>query len=99
MFQFIIADGVTTSADFVKNVLPLLLLMGMLYLMIIRPKQREEKRRRQMLTELKKGDKVMTNSGMLGKVWKIGDDIIGLEVSPDTVIEFHRDAILKKLDN
>ncbi len=99
MFHFIIADGVSTPADFVKNVLPLLLLMGMLYLMIIRPKQREEKRRRQMLTELKKGDKVMTNSGMLGKVWKIGDDIIGLEVSPDTVIEFHRDAILKKLDN
>ncbi|OAM26469.1 MULTISPECIES: preprotein translocase subunit YajC [Eikenella] len=98
MFHFIIADGVATPADFVKNVLPLLLLMGMLYLMIIRPKQREEKRRRQMLTELKKGDKVMTNSGMLGKVFKIGEDIIGLEVSPDTVIEFHRDAILKKLD-
>ena len=48
---------------------------------------------------LKKGDKVMTGAGMLGRVSKIGEEIIGLEVAPDTVVEFHRDAIIKKLDN
>ena len=67
--------------------------------MILRPKQRDEKRRREMLSELKKGDKVMTGAGMLGKVSKIGEEIIGLEVAPDTVVEFHRDAIIKKFDN
>ena len=99
MSNFPIADGVNTPADFVKNVLPLLLLMAMLYFMILRPKQKEEKRRRQMLSELKKGDKVMTNSGMVGNVWKIGEQFIGLEIATDTVVEFHRDAIIKKLDN
>ena len=52
MSNFPIADGVNTPADFVKNVLPLLLLMAMLYFMILRPKQKEEKRRRQMLSEI-----------------------------------------------
>ena len=52
-----------------------------------------------MLSELKKGDKVMTGAGMIGKVSKIGEEIIGLEVAPNTVVDFHRDAIIKKLDN
>ena len=78
----------------IQSFLPLIFLFAMLYFMILRPKQRDE-----MLSELKKGDKVMTGAGMLGKVSKIGEEIIGLEVAPDTVVEFHRDAIIKKLDN
>ena len=77
----------------VQSFLPLIFLFAMLYFMILRPKQRDEKRRREMLSELKKGDKVMTGAGM------IGEEIIGLEVAPNTVVDFHRDAIIKKLDN
>ena len=83
----------------IQSFLPLIFLFAMLYFMILRPKQRDEKRRREMLSELKKGDKVRTGAGMIGKVSKIGEEIIGLEVAPDTVVEFHRDAIIKKLDN
>ncbi len=83
----------------VQSFLPLIFLFAMLYFMILRPKQRDEKRRREMLSELKKGDKVMTGAGMIGKVSKIGEEIIGLEVAPNTVVDFHRDAIIKKLEN
>ena len=83
----------------IQSFLPLIFLFAMLYFMILRPKPRDEKRRREMLSELKKGDKVMTGASMLGRVSKIGEEIIGLEVAPDTVVEFHRDAIIKKLDN
>ena len=46
----------------VQSFLPLIFLFAMLYFMILRPKQRDEKRRREMLSELKKGDKVMTGA-------------------------------------
>ena len=52
-----------------------------------------------MISQLKKGDKVMTGAGMIGKVSKISEEIIGLEVAPNTVVDFHRDAIIKKLEN
>ncbi|MDU1347157.1 MAG: preprotein translocase subunit YajC, partial [Eikenella corrodens] len=42
----------------IQSFLPLIFLFAMLYFMILRPKQRDEKRRREMLSELKKGDKV-----------------------------------------
>ncbi|WP_314250860.1 preprotein translocase subunit YajC [Eikenella halliae] len=74
-------------------------LLAMLYFMILRPRNRDEKRRREMISQLKKGDKVMTGAGMIGKVSKIGEEIIGLEVAPNTVVDFHRDAIIKKLEN
>lgn len=83
----------------VQSFLPLIFLFAMLYFMILRPRNRDEKRRREMISQLKKGDKVMTGAGMIGKVSKIGEEIIGLEVAPNTVVDFHRDAIIKKLEN
>ena len=99
MFHPILAAGQGGLSDVMKNFFPLIFLLIMLYFMILRPKNRDEKRRREMLSELKKGDKVMTGAGMIGKVSKIGKEIIGLEVAPNTVVDFHRDAIIKKLEN
>ena len=67
--------------------------------MILRPKQKEEKRRQQLLNELKKGDKVITTTGIVGKVNKVGEQYVTLELAPGVPVEFHRQAIAAKLED
>jgi preprotein translocase subunit YajC len=54
-------------------------IFAIMYFFMIRPQQKKEKLRQKMLTELKKGDKVLTNSGMIGTIWGIKDNIIVLK--------------------
>ena len=82
------------------QMLPLLLIIPIFYLFLIRPQQKKQKEHAKMLTELKRGDKVVTNSGIIGAIWGINekDNIIVLKVGEDTKIEFLRSAIAGKLE-
>ena len=68
-------------------------LVGVFWFLLIRPQQAQAKKRAEMLTALKAGDKVVTIGGVCGKVAKITDDKIFVEVSEGIVIEFLRNAI------
>ena len=83
----------------VQSFLPLIFLFAMLYFMILRPKQRDEKRRREMLSELKKGDRVLLMSGMYGRVVKTGETVFTVELAKGFTVEVERNAIAAKVDN
>ena len=82
----------------VLSFLPMILVLGVFYFLIMRPQQKKFKTHQQMLTELKKGDKVVTGSGMVGKITKVSDRFFTVEIAPNVNVEFERQAITARLD-
>ena len=101
LFPFVLADGAAAAQQLslLLSSLPWIFLIALFYFMILRPKQKEEKRRQQLLNELKKGDKVITTTGIAGKVNKVGEQYVTLELAPGVPVEFHRQAIAAKLED
>ncbi len=64
-----------------------------IYFMIFLPKKKEQQAASKMLGSLKKGDKVLTNSGMYGEIFAIKDNVITLKFSDNVRIDFTKDAI------
>jgi len=79
---------------------PFIIVFFIMWLLVIRPQRKEQKQRDEMLKALKKGDKVVTSSGIIGKVFKIKDDRVDIKVdeSNDTKITFLRSAIVNVLE-
>lgn len=67
------------------------------YVFLIMPRKKEEKRHKNLLEELKKGDKVVSIGGINGVVSKIKDDTVVLKVSENTEVEFLKKAIAYKV--
>ncbi len=75
------------------------LMIVVFYFLLIRPQQRAEKKRKEMIDELKNGDKVVTNSGIFATVVdKKGDDRVVLRIADNTKVEFSKLAISKKIE-
>ena len=67
--------------------LPLILIFGVFYILLIRPQQKKVKQHREMLNNLKKGDKVITSGGIIGEINKVKDNKeLILEISQDIEI-------------
>ena len=62
------------AGDFIGMILPLVLIMGVFYFLLIRPQQRKMKEHQEMLKKVAKGDTVVTSGGLIGKVIKVVDD-------------------------
>ncbi|HHU48999.1 MAG: preprotein translocase subunit YajC [Caldicoprobacterales bacterium] len=73
---------------------PIILIFVVMYFLMIRPQQKREKKNREMLASLTTGDNVTTIGGICGKIVKIDDDVLTLEVGADKVkLVFERWAI------
>ena len=68
------AAGAPGAGDFVGMILPLVLIMGVFYFLLIRPQQRKMKEHQEMLKKVAKGDTIVTSGGLIGKVIKVVDD-------------------------
>ncbi len=64
-----------------------------MYLMIIRPQRKRQKEHKSLVENLTKGDEVVTNSGILGKIAKLEGEYLVLEVSDTVELKFQRSAI------
>ena len=79
------------------SMLPLALMFVVLYFVMIRPQMKKQKEHAAMISALAKGDEVVTGGGLLGKVSKMGDTFIGLEVSSGVEIQVQRSAVIQVL--
>ena len=92
-------DAVPTAPvqqDPFQGYIPLVMIVvffAVIYFTILRPQRKEEKRKKEMLETLKKGDSVVTTSGMLGTVANIKDDIVILKIGDGVRVEFLRSAV------
>lgn len=64
----------------IESFVPLILIFGIMYFLLIRPQQKKLKEHQQMVTALRRGDQVITQGGVMGKVTKVKDDSNEVEV-------------------
>lgn len=74
-------------------IIPLALMFGVFYFLIIRPQQKKAKQHQQFLTELKRGDMVITASGIVGIIKTLSDKLVTLEIDKDVCIKMLRTQI------
>jgi len=79
------------------SMLPLLLMFAVLYFVMIRPQMKKQKEHRAMIDALAKGDEIVTAGGLLGKVSKIGDAYIGVELASGVEVQMQRQAVVQVL--
>ena len=73
--------------------IPLILIFVIFWFLVIRPQQKKSKAHRLLVSELKKGDEVFTDSGIFGTVQKVADDTVNLEIAPKVTIRIARSRI------
>jgi preprotein translocase subunit YajC len=73
---------------------PILLIFVIMYFLLIRPQQTQQKRMQERLKALKKGDRVVTSGGILGTVVGVDDAKVVLKVSDDVKLEFLKSAVV-----
>ena len=79
------------------SMLPLLLMFVVLYFVMIRPQMKKQKEHRAMIDALAKGDEVVTAGGFLGKVSKLGEAYVGVELASGVEVQMQRSAVVQVL--
>ena len=64
----------------IESLIPLILIFGIMYFLVIRPQQKKLKEQQRMVEALRRGDQVITQGGIMGKVVKVKDDATEVEV-------------------
>ena len=75
--------------------IPLVLILGVFWFLIIRPQQKKQKEHVRMVESLRKGDKVVSNGGIFGTIIKVGDDRITLEIASKVQIQIERQQVAR----
>jgi preprotein translocase subunit YajC len=81
------------AANPLISFLPLIVLFGIFYFMLIRPQMKRAKEARTMIAALAKGDEVLTNGGLLGRIEDIADQFVVLEIAPNVSVKLQKQAI------
>jgi preprotein translocase subunit YajC len=89
------AGGSTEST--LLSLLPLVLMFVVLYFIMIRPQMKKQKEHKAMVDALAKGDEVIIAGGVLGRVAKLGDSIINVEVAGGVELQVQRVSVLQVL--
>lgn len=79
------------------SMLPLVLMFVVLYFVMIRPQMKKQKEHKAMIDALAKGDEVVTVGGVLGKVTKINESNVSLEVANGVELQLQRSAVVQVL--
>ena len=87
------AAGEAPEGGGLQLVFMVALFFGIMYFMIIRPQSKKAKEHTSLLNSLSKGDEIVTNGGILGKIVNLGDNFVELKVSDSSNIKIQRHAI------
>ena len=90
------AAGASTEST-LYSLLPLVLMFVVLYFIMIRPQMKRQKEHKAMIEAIAKGDEVVIGGGMLGRVAKLGETYVAVEVAPNVEVQVQRTAIVQVL--
>ncbi|MFC3681975.1 preprotein translocase subunit YajC [Hydrogenophaga luteola] len=91
------AAGAGDTQSTLISMLPLVLMFVVLYFVMIRPQMKRQKEHKAMIEALAKGDEIVTAGGFLGKVSKIGETYIGVELASGMEVQMQRTAVVQVL--
>jgi len=94
--NFFISDAMAADpgqGDALTSFLPLIVIFVIFYFLLIRPQSKKAKEQKQMIGALAKGDEIVTNGGVLGKITKVGDSFLTLEVADGVQLNIQRQAV------
>lgn len=79
------------------SMLPLIAMFAVLYFLMLRPQMKKQKEVRAMLDALAKGDEVVTQGGVLGRITALGGSIVTLQVADGVQVQLQRHAVVQVL--
>jgi len=86
------------GSNILTSLLPLIVLFAIFYFLVIRPQQKQAKQHKEMIAGLKKGDKVITNGGLICQVVKPEENFIKVSLNNEVIVKISREYIAKKID-
>ena len=86
------AAGAAPSPD-LMSFLPLIVIFVLFWFMLIRPQMKQAKDQRKMVDALQKGDEVIIAGGLAGKVTKVSDAFVSVEIAPEVVVQVQKHTI------
>jgi preprotein translocase subunit YajC len=84
-----------SGSSTILSLVPFLLIFVIFYFMLILPQQKKQKQQKAMMDALKKGDKIITASGIWGTVTNLGKETVTLQISDNTKIKMQREYIAR----
>ncbi|MCF6209236.1 MAG: preprotein translocase subunit YajC [Gammaproteobacteria bacterium] len=99
--SFFISDAMAEGAaaaggsagSSMMGLLPLVLIFVLFYFMLIRPQSKRAKEHKGMVAALGKGDEIVTQGGILGKVTEVGDGFLSVKIADDVIVKVQRQAV------
>lgn len=89
--------GATSQTDMLTSFLPMIAIFVVFYFLLIRPQQKRSKEQRELLAALEKGNEVITAGGMVGRIARINDQYVTLEVASGVEITVQRSSVSQLL--
>lgn len=94
----ILADAAPAGGGMMQMMMPMIIIIGIMYLMMIRPQQRKEKERRQMIADLKSGERVIFGGGIVGTVTNVKEATFVIKIADNVKVEVLRGAVSKVIE-
>ncbi|MCP4470634.1 MAG: preprotein translocase subunit YajC [Gammaproteobacteria bacterium] len=95
--SFFISDAYAQDAGgqggTLELILPLVLMFGIFYFLLIRPQQKKAKEHKGMVEGLGKGDEIITNGGLLAKITQVDDNFLTCRISDNVEVKIQRHAV------
>lgn len=98
--SFFISDAMAEGAaaagqqgSGLMGMLPLLVIMVLFYFMLIRPQTKRAKEHKNMVESLSKGDEIVTNGGLLGKVNDVGESFLNVEIANGVDVKIQKQSV------
>ena len=79
--------------DSIMQFLPIILMFVVLYFLMVRPQMKKAKEHKALLDALSKGDEVVTQGGLAGRITKVGDDFVSISIADNVEIQMQKPAI------
>ncbi len=90
------AGDAAGGSDLITSLLPFVLIFGIFYMLLIRPQQKKAKEPKETLASLKRGDRIVTGGGLLGRIVRVeGPNELLVDIAPDVRVRLMRSTVIE----
>ena len=93
----VIAQATSAQGGGMSMIIMIVVLFGLMYFMMIRPQAKRQKEHRALISALAKGDEIVTNGGLAGRVEEVGETFITVEIAPNVKVKLQKGSVQQVL--